>query len=145
MNFPSRTSGYLMVGHQGRLAFADRMTVALWVNPSTLGSMPTLVRHPSQYRIDLASSGNVSMTFNTPPLPPGGWTTIGAGSTGALPRNAWSHVVMTFDAGELRASAGLSVLWRSPMGPISISYATPLRKKDDDQVERLQFTFGGVF
>ena len=29
------------------------------------------------------------------------------------------------------------------MGPLSISYAFPIRKKDGDQVERLQFTFGG--
>jgi outer membrane protein insertion porin family len=50
-----------------------------------------------------------------------------------------------FDAGELRASTGVAVLWRSPMGPISISYAFPLRKDDTDQLERLQFTFGGVF
>lgn len=49
------------------------------------------------------------------------------------------------DAGELRASTGISMMWRSPMGPISISYAIPIRKKDDDQLERLQFTFGGVF
>ena len=36
-------------------------------------------------------------------------------------------------------------MWRSPMGPISISYAYPLRKEDDDEIERLQFTFGGTF
>lgn len=50
-----------------------------------------------------------------------------------------------FDAGELRASTGVSLMWRSPMGPISISYAYPLRKEDDDELERLQFTFGGSF
>ncbi|MEO8365614.1 MAG: outer membrane protein assembly factor BamA [Pseudoxanthomonas sp.] len=50
-----------------------------------------------------------------------------------------------FDAGELRASAGVSLLWRAPVGPISISYAYPLRSKDDDEIERLQFTFGGAF
>jgi outer membrane protein insertion porin family len=48
-----------------------------------------------------------------------------------------------FSASELRASAGVALLWRSPMGPLSISYALPLRKKDGDQIERLQFTFGG--
>jgi len=51
----------------------------------------------------------------------------------------------SFDANELRASTGVSLMWRSPMGPISISYAFPLRKLDNDQVERLQFTFGGSF
>ena len=48
-----------------------------------------------------------------------------------------------FDAGELRVSTGIALLWRSPMGPLSISYAFPLRKQDTDQVERLQFNFGG--
>ncbi|HET7656072.1 MAG TPA: outer membrane protein assembly factor BamA [Luteimonas sp.] len=50
-----------------------------------------------------------------------------------------------FDAGELRASAGAALLWRSPMGPISISYAFPLRTLEGDRTERLQFTFGGQF
>ena len=40
---------------------------------------------------------------------------------------------------------GISLLWRAPVGPISISYAFPLRTKDDDEIERLQFTFGGAF
>ncbi|HEY1069013.1 outer membrane protein assembly factor BamA [Thermomonas sp.] len=48
-----------------------------------------------------------------------------------------------FNASELRASAGIALLWRSPMGPLSISYALPIRKKDGDQIERLQFNFGG--
>ncbi len=50
-----------------------------------------------------------------------------------------------FDAGEIRASTGVSLLWRAPVGPISISYAFPLRKQDGDEIERLQFTFGGAF
>ncbi|MCI4566842.1 outer membrane protein assembly factor BamA [Lysobacter sp. CFH 32150] len=48
-----------------------------------------------------------------------------------------------FDAGELRASAGVALVWRSPMGPIAISYALPIRSEDFDQTERLQFTFTG--
>jgi outer membrane protein insertion porin family len=50
-----------------------------------------------------------------------------------------------FDAGELRASTGVALLWRSPMGPIAISYAFPLRTQPFDEVERLQFSFGGTF
>jgi outer membrane protein insertion porin family len=59
----------------------------------------------------------------------------------------------SFDAGELRAAAGVSLLWRSPMGPLAISYALPIKSQDadpaigfrGDQIERLQFTFGGQF
>ncbi|SJZ72404.1 outer membrane protein assembly factor BamA [Novilysobacter spongiicola] len=50
-----------------------------------------------------------------------------------------------FDAGELRASAGMALMWRSPMGPISISYALPIKKEDGDDIERLQFTFQGGY
>lgn len=62
-----------------------------------------------------------------------------------------------FDTKDFRASAGIALMWRAPVGPISISYAYPIRKKDDvfggsgdlirrgDEVERLQFTFGGAF
>lgn len=50
-----------------------------------------------------------------------------------------------FDAGQLRASAGLSLQWQAPVGPISISYSTPLRSEEGDKVERLQFSFGQTF
>ena len=50
-----------------------------------------------------------------------------------------------FDADTLRVSTGVAMMWRSPMGPISISYAIPLRKQDGDEIERLQFSFGGNF
>ncbi|SOD57902.1 Beta-barrel assembly machine subunit BamA, partial [Pseudoxanthomonas wuyuanensis] len=53
--------------------------------------------------------------------------------------------VDNFQTSELRASAGVALLWRAPVGPISISYAFPLRKQDGDEIERLQFTFGGGF
>jgi len=53
--------------------------------------------------------------------------------------------VSNFKANELRVSTGVALLWRAPVGPISISYAFPLKKEDGDEVERLQFTFGGQF
>ncbi|MBZ0088701.1 MAG: BamA/TamA family outer membrane protein, partial [Thermomonas sp.] len=49
-----------------------------------------------------------------------------------------------FKANELRASVGVALLWRSPMGPISISYAFPVHTRPGDQIERLQFTFAGA-
>ena len=50
-----------------------------------------------------------------------------------------------FDSGDLRASVGMALQWQAPIGPIIISYAYPIRKKDGDRLERLQFTFGTVF
>jgi outer membrane protein insertion porin family len=53
--------------------------------------------------------------------------------------------VDSVEASEMRVSSGIALMWRAPVGPISISYAFPLRKGDDDELERLQFTFGGAF
>jgi outer membrane protein insertion porin family len=50
-----------------------------------------------------------------------------------------------FDAGELRASYGLSFQWQAPVGPIMINIARPLRRKTGDRTETIQFTFGPQF
>jgi outer membrane protein insertion porin family len=46
---------------------------------------------------------------------------------------------------ELRYSVGLGVLWVSPMGPLKISVAAPLRSQPEDKKQIFQFTFGGAF
>jgi len=51
----------------------------------------------------------------------------------------------TYDEGELRASAGLSVIWISPLGPLSLSFASPIEEKPNDQVESVQFSIGSAF
>lgn len=43
---------------------------------------------------------------------------------------------------ELRASTGLAITWMSPMGPIKLSLAKPLRKLSDDETEMFQFQMG---
>lgn len=47
--------------------------------------------------------------------------------------------------GNLRYSAGTALTWYSPVGPLKLSYAIPLRKQPFDNVERLQFTLGQSF
>jgi outer membrane protein insertion porin family len=49
------------------------------------------------------------------------------------------------DFGAMRYSTGLAFNWFSPLGPLSISVATPLNKKDGDQTESIQFTLGTLF
>ncbi len=51
----------------------------------------------------------------------------------------------SFSASELRASTGLSFRWRAPVGPIVISIAKPLRSRDGDETETIQFSFGPQF
>lgn len=46
---------------------------------------------------------------------------------------------------ELRYSAGAAFTWLSPMGPIKLSYAVPLKKKKNDLIQRFQFSLGTVF
>ncbi len=45
----------------------------------------------------------------------------------------------------LRYSAGISLGWYSPMGPLKFSYGVPLNKKPEDHVQNLQFTMGTFF
>jgi outer membrane protein insertion porin family len=50
-----------------------------------------------------------------------------------------------FDASDFRYSAGVSMVWLSPMGALGISLAAPLNDESDDETEVFQFTFGSTF
>ncbi|MEW6589987.1 MAG: outer membrane protein assembly factor BamA [Pseudomonadota bacterium] len=51
----------------------------------------------------------------------------------------------TFDLGSLRYSAGVSLLWVSPLGPLKFSLAQPLVSKTGDKEEVFQFSLGNAF
>jgi len=58
--------------------------------------------------------------------------------------NVWgSHEKLTADT--VRASAGIGLSWVSPMGPLRLSYGTPIRKKPTDRIEKFQFQIGTAF
>ena len=46
---------------------------------------------------------------------------------------------------DLRASAGIGISWISPVGPLKLSYGTPLRKQDQDRIQKFQFQIGSAF
>jgi len=50
-----------------------------------------------------------------------------------------------FDVGELRMSVGLSAIWLSPFGPLTVSLALPLNDEPGDDTQPFQFTFGTSF
>ena len=50
-----------------------------------------------------------------------------------------------FSASDLRASSGLGISWISPVGPLRIAYAKPIRKKPEDKPQTIQFQIGTAF
>ena len=46
---------------------------------------------------------------------------------------------------DLRASTGIGVSWISPLGPLRLALAYPIRKREGDKIERLQFQIGTSF
>jgi outer membrane protein insertion porin family len=50
-----------------------------------------------------------------------------------------------FDLSEIRYSTGLSAIWISPFGAVSMSMALPVNEKSTDEVQNFQFTFGTSF
>ena len=51
----------------------------------------------------------------------------------------------SFTPSDLRASAGMTALWVSPLGPLKISVGYPFRQKPDDRKQIFQFSFGAAF
>jgi outer membrane protein insertion porin family len=49
------------------------------------------------------------------------------------------------DEGSLRASVGVGISWRSPLGPIRIDFSEPVLKEDFDRTENIRFSFGTQF
>jgi outer membrane protein insertion porin family len=60
----------------------------------------------------------------------------------------WDKSPVSYDipgGNPIRASAGLGLSWLSPVGPLKLSYGTPLRYKSDDKIQRFQFQIGTAF
>lgn len=50
-----------------------------------------------------------------------------------------------FSLSDMRYSAGISAVWLSPVGALSVSLAYPLNDKDEDETQIFQFGFGQTF
>ena len=58
--------------------------------------------------------------------------------------NVWGEFD-TITAASMRGSAGLGLSWISPVGPLQLSYGSPVRKQPGDRIQRLQFQIGTAF
>jgi outer membrane protein insertion porin family len=58
--------------------------------------------------------------------------------------NAYSEFER-YDFGTLRASAGAGISWISPIGPLKLAYARPIRKFPGDRIQPVQFQIGTSF
>ena len=104
---------------------------------NTLGPKDTFCRAIGG---DLKVSGGIEVAIPTP-------FTQGGGSRIALfldVGNVYQNID-TFDASTFRASAGISVTWQAPIGPIIMNYAFPIKEFEGDRTESLQFSFGTSF
>ena len=45
----------------------------------------------------------------------------------------------------LRASAGIGLSWLSPMGPLKLSWGSPLKYQPTDRIQKFQFQIGTAF
>jgi outer membrane protein insertion porin family len=50
-----------------------------------------------------------------------------------------------FSAAELRVSGGLNLAWLTPVGPLTLVVASPLRQKTDDKTQSTHITLGRSF
>jgi len=49
------------------------------------------------------------------------------------------------DASALRASTGVGISWISPVGPLRLAFAKPIKKYDGDKIQNVQFQIGTSF
>jgi outer membrane protein insertion porin family len=49
------------------------------------------------------------------------------------------------NANSLRASVGVGISWISPVGPLRLAFAKPIRKFDGDKIQTMQFQIGTSF
>ena len=95
----------------------------------------------------VATGGAKKLTFNAEvlsPLPGGGndrtlrW--YGFFDAGGLYDDDQPIVL-----GDMRTSVGVGISWVSPVGPLRLAFARPLRDFDGDKIQSLQFQIGTTF
>ncbi len=107
----------------------------------------SLTTGPQRAQVLTATGGAKKITFNSEilsPLPGGGndrtlrmYGFVDAGGIFAADE--------AIQLGDLRSSYGVGISWISPVGPLRLAFAKPIKKFDEDKIQSLQFQIGTSF
>jgi outer membrane protein insertion porin family len=90
---------------------------------------------------DLLTTGSLELIFPPPFAPESGQTRLSLFyDFGNVYESAED-----FEANALRSAVGISLNWRSPVGPLSFSIAEAIDPEPGDDTQRFQFTIGTLF
>ncbi|PJA32282.1 MAG: outer membrane protein assembly factor BamA [Zetaproteobacteria bacterium CG_4_9_14_3_um_filter_53_7] len=71
--------------------------------------------------------------------------TVWGSATATIPGLATINVKERFSLTRMRSSAGLGIEWLSPVGPIGLAWALPIRSMQGDLQRSFEFVLGGSF
>lgn len=107
----------------------------------------SLTTGPQRLQGLVATGGAKKITFNTEvlsPLPGGGndrslrmYGFVDAGGVFASDES--------IQVGDLRSSYGIGISWISPLGPLRLAFAKPIRSFEGDRLQSIQFQIGTSF
>ncbi len=112
----------------------------------TLGPVSAVINSTNNATINIG--GNRSVALNTEFITP----FPGAGNDRTLRMfgfldvgNVYGEGDARANANQLRASVGIGVSWISPIGPLRIAFANPIRDFPGDKIQKFQFQIGTSF
>lgn len=107
----------------------------------------SLTTGPQRAQLLTATGGAKKITFNAEILSP----LPGGGNDRTLRMYGFVDAGGIFAAdeaiqwGDLRSSIGVGISWISPLGPLRLAFAKPIKKFEDDKIQSLQFQIGTSF
>lgn len=96
---------------------------------------------------ETATGGGKKINFNTELLSPlpGGGNDRTLRMYGFFDAGGIFGVNESIQLGDVRTSVGVGISWISPVGPLRLAFARPMRYFDSDRIQNLQFQIGTTF
>jgi len=100
----------------------------------------------SKYPDGNPKGGELSFLANTTLISPMKYDGMDKMRVGAfVDMGGLSEKISSFEVDDIRISSGVSFVWATPIGPLSIYFAKPLKKKTDDATKSFSFELGSNF